>query len=337
MSNYEITIVVPVYKTLEKLLRGCIESIVNYRDANIELILVDDGTPDNGGTICDEYAEKFSNVTAYHQENQGVSIARNYGIEMAQSEFICFVDADDVVNISAVIKVVRYMKINRRDIVVFKWRRDINFVPISGENTEIPVKINEIENLIYSIASQVEPFDGYCFGSPWGKVFRKRFLIQHDLRFLKSLRKMQDRVFMMYCLKEYPSISMYPIEGYCYIKNEESIVNKYNSKIGEYLYNVALEIHIFNNKYNAFSEKQLNTIVCKILLEYLGINILHLNNPDSILEKKEKLRAYCELEIFKKAIKSPDLSIFGKNDKAKILLLRMHLYKLMIMISVKMR
>ncbi len=89
-----ISIIVPVYK-VEKYLKRCIDSIINQTYKNLEIILVDDGSPDNCGQICDEYAEKDSRIKVIHKENHGVSAARNTGIDIAAGEYLGFVDSDD--------------------------------------------------------------------------------------------------------------------------------------------------------------------------------------------------------------------------------------------------
>lgn len=92
----QMSIIVPVYKT-EKYLRRCIQSILSQTFSNFELILIDDGSPDNSGIICDEYAKKDKRVKVFHQKNGGVSNARNKGIEHAQGTWISFIDSDDYV------------------------------------------------------------------------------------------------------------------------------------------------------------------------------------------------------------------------------------------------
>ena len=89
-----ISIVVPIYK-VEKYLRRCIESLINQDYPDIEIILVDDGSPDNCGTICDEYAQKDARIIVIHQQNGGLSAARNTGIDVARGEYLMFVDSDD--------------------------------------------------------------------------------------------------------------------------------------------------------------------------------------------------------------------------------------------------
>lgn len=93
----KISIIVPVYK-VEKYLHRCLDSIVAQTFTDWECILVDDGSPDGSGKICDEYAEKDGRFKVFHQENQGVSAARNKGLDNAKGEWIGFVDSDDWVS-----------------------------------------------------------------------------------------------------------------------------------------------------------------------------------------------------------------------------------------------
>ena len=97
MSNELVSIIVPVYNT-EKYVERCIKSICNQTYKNIELLIIDDGSTDNSGKICDKWAEKDIRVKVIHEENRGVSIARNRGIELSQGDYIGFVDSDDVID-----------------------------------------------------------------------------------------------------------------------------------------------------------------------------------------------------------------------------------------------
>ena len=89
-----ISVIVPIYKA-EKYIYNCIDSIINQPFTDLELILVDDGSPDNCGTICDEYAKNDKRIKVIHKKNGGVSSARNIGIEKSYGQWICFVDSDD--------------------------------------------------------------------------------------------------------------------------------------------------------------------------------------------------------------------------------------------------
>lgn len=93
----EISIIVPVYKA-EAFLPACIDSILSQTFSDLEVILVDDGSPDNSGALCEEYAAKDGRVSVIHQENQGQAAARNHALPRAKGEWVCFVDSDDLIH-----------------------------------------------------------------------------------------------------------------------------------------------------------------------------------------------------------------------------------------------
>lgn len=96
MNNPLISVIVPIYN-VERYLKICIDSIVNQTYSNLEIILVDDGSPDKCPEICDEYAERDNRIKVIHQENGGLSAARNSGIDVAHGDFLTFIDSDDLV------------------------------------------------------------------------------------------------------------------------------------------------------------------------------------------------------------------------------------------------
>ena len=104
----EISIIVPVYKT-EKYLQLCLENILTQTFTDYELILIDDGSPDNSGTICDEFAKRDSRVSVVHQSNKGASSARHVGLSRAKGKYITFCDSDDVVSPMWIERLYRYV------------------------------------------------------------------------------------------------------------------------------------------------------------------------------------------------------------------------------------
>lgn len=109
MNKPLITVVIPIYN-VEKYLNECVESIMKQKYDNIEILLIDDGSTDHSGKICDELCDKDSRIKVYHKSNGGLSDARNYGIEKASGKYICFVDSDDFVTCDYISSMYNNMK-----------------------------------------------------------------------------------------------------------------------------------------------------------------------------------------------------------------------------------
>ena len=117
----EISIIVPIYK-VEAYIHKCVNSILNQTFKNFELILVEDGSPDKCGEICDEYAKKDSRVVVIHKENGGVSSARNIGLKKAVGKYISFIDPDDYLELNYYDELLKISKDNELDIAVCQIR-----------------------------------------------------------------------------------------------------------------------------------------------------------------------------------------------------------------------
>ena len=122
-----ISIIVPVYNA-ERYLGHCLESIIGQTYKKIEIILLDDGSTDNSGKICDEYALKDNRVKVFHTENKGPSAARNKGIENSNGEFIFFVDADDFIKSNALDLLIGNYHQTKADIIIGDFKRVKNNV-----------------------------------------------------------------------------------------------------------------------------------------------------------------------------------------------------------------
>lgn len=117
-SDILVSVIVPVYK-VEKYLPRCIESIQNQTYKNLEIILVDDGSPDNSGAICDEYAKRDNRIKVIHQDNKGLSGARNAGLNCASGGYICFVDSDDYLDKDLVKENLQRLLAEDADVIIF--------------------------------------------------------------------------------------------------------------------------------------------------------------------------------------------------------------------------
>lgn len=181
----KVSIIVPVYK-VEKYLRQCIESILNQTYTNIQLILVDDGSPDCCGTICDEYAAKDSRIFVLHKKNGGVSSARNAGLEYADGKYLTFCDSDDLYLPDWIASLVKAMEENIADLVIGNYM-------MVGETGEFVAKVEHEtgEILMGQPREKVE----YCFEKVmsathsweiWCRLFRTDIVKKQGIRFCES-------------------------------------------------------------------------------------------------------------------------------------------------------
>ncbi len=165
-----VSIVIPIYN-VEKYLRECVDSILSQDYNNTEIILVDDGSPDNCGRICDDYANSFSNVISLHKENGGLSDARNYGMKYAKGKYICFVDSDDYVSPQYISHLFDALRKTGADVSVSWFSNVYDYTPIC-ERTNIRglEKLSGkqcLERLLYQ--------NGIEF-SAWGKLYKRELL-----------------------------------------------------------------------------------------------------------------------------------------------------------------
>lgn len=147
----KISVVVPVYQ-VEKYVADCIESICNQTYTNIEIILVDDGSKDNSGHICDSYREKDSRIQVIHKKNGGLSDARNYGIDRATGKYICFIDSDDMIANNYVEKLYSLIKNEKADIAIcnlqeFRNKKELELIKNNNETIKVFSSIEAIKEL----------------------------------------------------------------------------------------------------------------------------------------------------------------------------------------------
>ncbi|MFZ7133255.1 MAG: glycosyltransferase family 2 protein [Eubacteriales bacterium] len=173
--NELISIIVPIYK-VEKYLHRCVDSILNQIYKNLEIILVDDGSPDNCGSICDEYKTKDYRIKVIHKKNGGLSDARNAGLELVNGDYICFLDSDDWIHEEYISKLYHLLIKTNSDISV------CNFIRTSTEN----ILINNFNEEIYEF-SNVEALGQFIdklyvqMVVSWGKLYKKKLF--NNIRF----------------------------------------------------------------------------------------------------------------------------------------------------------
>lgn len=209
-----ITVVVPVYK-VEKYLNRCVESILNQTYTDFELLLVDDGSPDNCGKICDEYSKKDSRVFVIHQKNGGLSAARNTGInwfyEQGRSDFITFVDSDDWIHPAYLSVLMNGITENGMKISVCNYKR------VTAETTH-----ENFSNIEYELTTP-EDFllnHSWQYNYAWGKLYHKS--VFEDVRYPVG-KNFEDTFTTYKALHKCNKIAYTDCQLYYYLRNEQGI------------------------------------------------------------------------------------------------------------------
>lgn len=195
MKVSKVSIIVPVYNC-ERYLKRCVDSILAQTFPDIEVILVDDGSPDGSGAICDEYAKRDERVVVIHKENGGVSSARNMGLDRASGEYIMFCDSDDCVSPEWVEKL--YHLVSRAEV---DWAF-CGYQMVSSEDGSL-ISEHPIKELTETVPGRAfwELKKRYFFNMPWNKVFKKEMLDRFAIRFDGNVSYNEDLIFNLRYLK----------------------------------------------------------------------------------------------------------------------------------------
>ena len=182
-----VSVIVPVYNA-ERYLHKCIDSILSQTMSDFELLLVDDGSNDASGNICDDYAEKDARVRVFHKANGGVSSARNTGLDNAAGEWVTFCDADDWVGNVHLIHMLSHAD-DRTDIV-------ISYATICDKDGMYKESYPEYKLDKNSFERLFTESDMHWHTSPWAKLYRKKIIEQHNIRFKLGMHIGEDAAFL---------------------------------------------------------------------------------------------------------------------------------------------
>lgn len=174
------SIILPIYK-VEKYLPECIESVLSQSYKDFEIILVDDGSPDNCPKMCDKYAEKYDNVKVIHQPNAGLACARNTGLKHASGEYIIFIDSDDYLSENnALEKIDKGLK-ESEDILIYGYKKYYESTSSFGVHANKFTQPDTPMKPAPFLKLQLQE-DSYT-GTAWAKVVKRRLLVDNDIQF----------------------------------------------------------------------------------------------------------------------------------------------------------
>ena len=187
MNDETISIIIPVYN-VERYLNRCVESVLQETYPHIEVLLIDDGSTDRCGALCDEWAEKDPRIRAVHKENGGISDARNKGLDIAAGEYVVFIDSDDYITADMVKKLYDALKENKADMSICNFLHvDEKGIPIPRLKSVLPIQ-DEVLSGTEAIIKLHSPTNGHWYGwhysMAWNKLYKKSLF--DDIRFPKG-------------------------------------------------------------------------------------------------------------------------------------------------------
>lgn len=257
----KLSVIVPVYK-VEKYLAQSIESILNQTYKNLEIILVDDGSPDNCGRMCDEYANIDKRIKVIHKKNGGAPAARNDALLIATGDWIAYVDPDDWLETNAFEAAMNVASREQPDIVIFNCCYEM----LSGKREVKQAFLKEFtttdRNFIYQLQLSAlhRSFTPGCHkwsqGFPWDKIYRMSRMREKNVLWPSGLEAHDDVVYTIYAFQAARKVSYIDQTLYHYRYNPNSIGNKYTPnrmKVEKDLYKELLqikELYGLNEEYN---------------------------------------------------------------------------------------
>ncbi len=318
-----VSVIVPVYKT-EKYLSKCIDSLLAQTLQDLEIILVDDGSPDNSGKICDDYADQHPNISVIHKENEGLTQARVSGMRIASGKYIAFVDSDDWILPDMYAPMVQQAEAHLADIVAVGFTRDF------GSRTEkfcnqFPSGVYQGEALkqlqtqaLFDPDTMQQPF-APCV---WAKLYRSESLLPVLLSRTDTIGFGEDSLFTFPALFQSQCVVILNEHWqYQYQIREGSITNSYYRNYMSDLYTV------YDKLTEAAAPIKTPQLTASIAYDYIflyqgGIGQeLSRRNPKNLLEKYRSLRTIAQDKRLGQCISCVDLNRYPRRTAAGLRLL----------------
>lgn len=299
MQEILISVIVPIYKVAEYL-EECIESIVQQSYKNLEIILVDDGSPDWSGKICDSYAKIDSRIKVIHKKNGGLVSARKAGCEIATGKYITFVDGDDRIAFNMYEEMLNWAE-EDTDIIIcdfYAWRED-NISPISQYMKEGKYELASLDNEFKSHALCYNEY--FSFGilpSVCNKLYKRELYVPIQMQVPDKICLGEDAACTYPCVMRAGKIVYKKVPFYFYRMRETSMTRTWKKgKSVELLTLIEWLWEDANNFPNANMQQQVLLYSCYLLDDYVAGNV---NNKISLRKLKEEYQILSEHEIVRR-------------------------------------
>ena len=339
MNNILVSIIVPVYKVPEQYLRQCIESSISQTMREIEIILVDDGSPDDCGKICDEYAERDARIRVIHKENGGLVSARNAGFDAIQGEWHMYIDGDDWIDLDTCESIFKVLnKYKDIDVVFWKCIQELGDKSIKGK-WEWPCQDDEH---VYSgdecaeLARNVLVYKS-GIATAYCKLIRTEYAkkngIRHDDRLKQGMEGTEFSLRTFYYAKHVLYINAYWNH---YLFNPMSISklgSEYNAKcITDCVKVMEGDIASFRNK-DVFEQTLYQRVVYALIATGLS-TYFHPSSKENLWSRTRKYAKYIKnYPFYTKSIQKCSTEGMDKQRRVVLLLLRFKLYFLLQIVS----
>lgn len=302
----KISIIVPVYN-VSKYIRKCLDTIINQTYTNLEIILIDDGSTDDSGNICDEYAKRDKRIKVIHKENEGLSIARNTGIKNATGKYIGFIDSDDWIDLDMYNRLYNNLKNENAEISCCN-----RLLVYSNKQKEYGTS-SYYEVMNSERAIELMCTYGYIGVSVYTKLFEKKLF--DGIEFPNG--KKSEDVFIIYKLLDKASVIVYDATPLYYYRQREGSITSAK--------NINLDIIDASKEMMDFVEKKYPDIKSVVENNYVYSII---GVYDTILKSKEKgtkideLKKFIVAEVRKYYQEIKSLKINSKSRKIQLILIR---------------
>lgn len=280
------SVIIPVYN-VENYLHRCINSILVQEYTDLEILLIDNGSTDSSGSICDTYASEYSNISVYHIENNGVGSARNFGLAKAQGEFICFVDADDYLEGNLFSDVESQLD-SQLDLLVFSYYNSIeqNLSEITRSAKILPTEGKKDKSDFIALFQELCLTD--MMYTVWNKIYRRKFLEEHQIVF-ESYELGEDVRFNLNVYQHVNTVFLVKSCYYVYISGRvDSAMGQYNPNRMNYQLEELGKVDQLMTSWNIHDDQFIEQIKARILMS----NIQNISKQKMSLSKK---RYYVEV------------------------------------------
>jgi glycosyltransferase involved in cell wall biosynthesis len=297
---------------------------------------VDDGSPDKCGEICDRFAAEYPLVKVIHQENQGVSVARNAGMDIACGEWLAFVDGDDWVELDMVEKMLPYAEESRCDILVGSYFKEFArstatklFGCVDGRIVAEEEKLQLLSSLFHPSALRLSNKARNAIVTPWGKLYKKSLIFDNNICFAPCLRRGQDAIFNLYAFQCAAKIVLKDPPYYHYRASEASAMFRYMPDSQAYAENTIGEIQAFASRYyNGNASIVTDSLVFHVFLAETKLRVLHGDAPYTLRQKIREVKALAAKPVYSSAIRNANGAAIDKGKKLALLLVRWRQYGL---------